>query len=153
MLLHSPQGEDNTCMYRATYALTHDPEWLTLSRQGDPGSDSLWLSRLAQAGILCYAQHVSQQAYGPPVGPQFWTWFRAHAHAIGPGEVGLVVTVWGRTMYHAVAVLLDTESGGVTVSDSREEILQTFAWPAFLTSRYAQAYRVEMLMHFWPPES
>jgi hypothetical protein len=155
VLLHEPQGEANTCMYHATYALTHDAQWLTYARDGpgDPSSDALWLSRLLEVGILCYPHHVAQRAYSAPVDSEFWTWFRSHASGIEPdGEVGLVVTIQGPSLYHAVAVLLDLPTGTVTVSDSCKDALQVFHWPAFLTSRYAHAYRVEMLMHAAPPD-
>ncbi|MFK7601879.1 hypothetical protein ACI3L1_06670 [Deinococcus sp. SM5_A1] len=152
MLLHSNQGAANDCQYRAVFALTHDPEWLDLATQGDPSSDSLLMLRLAQRDILCYPQHVTQAAYVGPCDRNFWTWFRGHAHGIQPGEVGLLVTVWGNSIYHAVAVLLDTTSGTVTVSDSALPGLEQFDWPGFLDSPYARAYRVEMLMGMTEPE-
>ena len=55
-------------------------------------------------------------------------------------------------LYHAVAVVLDTTTGDVTVSDSCEPALQHFTWAAFLDTRYARAYRVSMLAAF-PPDS
>ncbi|WP_288480998.1 hypothetical protein [uncultured Deinococcus sp.] len=151
-LTHEPQGETGACLYFATYALTHDPAWLAYARDGpgDPTDELLWLSRLAQAGVAIFHSLVIQRSYADPVGPAFWEWQRAHTHAIQPGQVPLMVTFLGQSqvLYHAVAVVLDTTTGDVSVSDSCQPALQHFTWAAFLDTRYARAYRVSMLAAF-----
>lgn len=149
-LAHEPQGETGACLYFATYALTHDPAWLAYARDGPSRStdELLWRSRLAQAGLVLFPSLVTQSGYSEPAGPAFWEWQRAHMHAIQPGRVPLMVTFLGQDqpLYHAVALVLDTTTGDVTVSDSCQPALQHFTWAAFLDTRYARAYRMEMLV-------
>ena len=121
-LAHEPQGETGACLYFATYGLTHDPSWLAYARDGpgNPTDELLWLSRLAQAGVAIFHALVIQRSYADPVGPSFWEWQRQHAHNIRPGRVPLMVTFLGQSqvLYHAVALVLDTTTGDVTIREA-----------------------------------